>query len=223
MLQGMDIKYATSILPKLLDSLGFTLQMALTSYVLAVLVGVVIALIRFYKVKILDALFAVYISFFRGTPLVAQLFLLYFGISRYIPFLHKMTGYQAMIIGVSLNTAAYMAEGIRGALESVDKGQLEAARSIGMTKLQTSIRILVPQAARIAVPTLSNNLIDVIKGTALAITIGVTDMMYVSQQMAAASFKFMECYIAVMLIYWIVSLVIGFLQNKLEVFLARKY
>ena len=123
MLQGMDIKYATSILPKLLDSLGFTLQMALTSYVLAVLIGVVIALIRFYKVKILDALFAVYISFFRGTPLVAQLFLLYFGISRYIPFLHKMTGYQAMIIGVSLNTAAYMAEGIRGALESVDKGQ----------------------------------------------------------------------------------------------------
>ncbi len=223
MLKGMDIQYIFSILPDLLDSLGFTLQMALTSYIFAVLGGVIIALIRFYKVKILDKVFAVYISFFRGTPLVAQLFLLYFGISRNIPFMHQMTGYQAMIIGVSLNTAAYMAEGIRGALESIDRGQLEAAKSIGMTKLQTSIRILVPQASRIAVPTLSNNLIDVIKGTALAITIGVTDIMYVSQQAAAASFKFMECYIAAMLIYWIISLIIGFLQKKLEVFLAKKY
>ena len=86
MLKGMDIQYIFSILPDLLDSLGFTLQMALTSYIFAVLGGVIIALIRFYKVKILDKVFAVYISFFRGTPLVAQLFLLYFGISRNIPF-----------------------------------------------------------------------------------------------------------------------------------------
>lgn len=223
MLKGMDIQYIFSILPDLFESLGFTLQMALTSYAFAVIGGVIIALIRFYKVKVLNTFFSIYISFFRGTPLVAQLFLLYFGVSRNIPFMHQMTGYQAMIIGVSFNTAAYMAEGIRGALESVDRGQLEAAQSIGMTKLQTSIRILVPQASRIAIPTLSNNLIDVIKGTALAITIGVTDMMYVSQQAAAASFKFMECYIAVMLIYWGLSLIIGFLQKKLEAFLAKKY
>ena len=172
---------------------------------------------------VLDWFVIVFISFFRGTPLLVQLFLFYFGLPQVLSFLSDINGVTAAIMGLTLHFAAYMAESIRAAIMGVDRSQWEAAQSIGMTQGQMMWRIILPQAARIAAPTLVNYFIDMIKGTSLAFTLGVTEMMGAAQKEAAGSFLYFEAYLVVAMIYWVIVEALSQVQKRLETYLNKAF
>ncbi|QFI40325.1 amino acid ABC transporter permease [Moritella marina ATCC 15381] len=212
-----------NLFPILFKYLGTTMQMALIGVVFALILAIGLAVVRTFKVPVLNQFAMVFISFFRGTPLLVQLFLLYYGLPRVFPILINMDAFTASVIGLTLHFAAYKAESIRAAIMAVDKSQLEAALSTGMTTSQAMRRIVLPQAARIATPSLMNYFIDMIKSTSLAFTLGVTEIMAKTQMEASSSFYFFESYLAVALIYWGVVMIFTQLQVYLERYLNKAY
>lgn len=134
-----------------------------------------------------------------------------------------MSPMTASAIVLSLNMGAYIAENIRGALLSVDSGQIEAAFSFGMSRFQTMRRVIAPQAFRVALPSLFNNLIDLIKGSSISFVVGVVDIMGQAKMEAAITFRFFEVYAAVMLIYWCVITILGFIQKRVERWCSAAY
>lgn len=199
------------------------MQMALIGLVLSLILAIFLAVIRTFKIPVLNQISILFISFFRGTPLLVQLFLLYYGLPRIFPILASIDAFTASVIGLTLHFAAYKAESIRAAILSVDRSQMEASLSIGMTNVQAMRRIILPQAARIATPSLMNYFIDMIKSTSLAFTLGVTEIMAKTQMEASSSFYFFESYLAVALIYWAIVLIFTQLQTYLESYLNRAY
>jgi len=212
-----------NLFPILFKYLGTTMQMALIGLVFSLILAIFLAVIRTFKVPVLNQVSILFISFFRGTPLLVQLFLLYYGLPRIFPILASIDAFTASVIGLTLHFAAYKAESIRAAILSVDRSQMEACLSIGMTNSQAMRRIILPQAARIATPSLMNYFIDMIKSTSLAFTLGVTEIMAKTQMEASSSFYFFESYLAVALIYWAIVLVFTQLQTYLESYLNRAY
>ncbi|WP_312524567.1 amino acid ABC transporter permease [Paracoccus sp. (in: a-proteobacteria)] len=215
-MKGLDTAYMLEIAPVILSYVPLTLFMAVIAMIGALVIAAVMATVRVLHLPVLDWLVALYISFFRGTPLLVQLFLFYFGGPQLISSLKSVTGMQAAIFGLMLHFSAYMAESIRGAILGVDRSQWEAAESLGMTRSRMLRRIILPQAARIAAPTLLNYFIDLIKSTSLAFTLGVTEMMGAAQKEAAGSFMYLEAFLVVALIYWAIVEVLSFLQRRLE-------
>ncbi|MDN3679799.1 amino acid ABC transporter permease [Vibrio tapetis subsp. quintayensis] len=215
-MNGFDFDYMLALFPILIKYLGVTLQMSLIGFAIALAISMVLALVRVFKIKGLNALVVVYISFFRGTPLLVQLFLLYYGLPQVFPIFIGMDAFSAAVIGLSLHFSAYMAESIRAAILGIDKSQMEASLSVGMTQLQAMKRVILPQAARVATPSLMNYFIDMIKSTSLAFTLGVAEIMAKAQMEASSSFKFFEAFLAVALIYWIVVVFFTRIQTALE-------
>ena len=222
-MQGLDLDYMVGLLPVLLRYLPLTLELAAAGMVLALVLACLLAVVRFLKVPVLNGIVVVFISFFRGTPLLVQLFLFYYGLPQVFSFLTVINGITATILGLTLHFSAYMAESIRAAIVGVDRSQTEAARSIGMTTGQMMRRIVLPQAARVAAPTLMNYFIDMIKSTSLAFTLGVTELMGATQKEAAGSFLYFEAFITVALIYWVVVEALSWLQQRMEFTLNRAY
>lgn len=222
-MQLFSIDFAVKLLPLMFKYLPVTLSMSVLALLLGLLIAIIIALITESKLKFLHPFVKLYVSFFRGTPLIAQLFFLYFGLVQLFPSLRSMEAFTAAVIGLSLNASAYMSETIRGAISSVDKGQMEACLSVGMTYLQAMRRIILPQAARVAIPALSNNFIDIIKGSALAFTLGVTEIMATAQMEGAAAYRFFEAFTDVIIIYWAIIAFFGYLQKKLEIKMSKAY
>ncbi|WP_089138023.1 amino acid ABC transporter permease [Vibrio rumoiensis] len=220
---NFDFHYMLELLPILFRYLGTTLEMALWGVVFALILAVIIANIRVFKVPVLNQLSQLYISFFRGTPLLVQLFLLYYGLPQLFPIMVGIDAFSAAVIGLTLHFASYMAESIRAAIIGIDRSQMEASISIGMTRLQSMRRIILPQAARVALPSLMNYFIDMIKSTSLAFTLGVTEIMAKAQMEASSSFRFFEAFLAVALIYWGVVLVLTQVQNWAETKLNKAY
>jgi His/Glu/Gln/Arg/opine family amino acid ABC transporter permease subunit len=213
---GSNTNYIKSLFISIISGLKTTLSLSIISMIIALVIGVIIALIRINNIKILKQLVEVYISFLRGTPLLVQLFLLYFGLPQIIPQLKGITAYTAAVIGLALNASAYIAESLRGAFDAIDKGQMEAALSVGMTKMQGMKRIVMPQMFRVAVPSLGNVFVDNIKGSSLAFTLGVTEALARAQMSAAASYRFFESYIAVAIVYWATISVYNVIQKSIE-------
>ncbi|MCW8331500.1 amino acid ABC transporter permease [Photobacterium sp. SDRW27] len=220
---GFDFDYMLSLLPILLKYLGTTLSMAIWGLLFALVIAITLALLRVYKVPVLDQLSQLYISFFRGTPLLVQLFLLYYGLPQVFPVFIGLDAFSAAVIGLSLHFAAYKAESIRAAIIGVDRSQMEASLSIGMTEMQAMRRIILPQATRVALPSLMNYFIDMIKSTSLAFTLGVAEIMAKAQMEASSSFKFFEAFLAVALVYWAMVLVLTRIQNWAEMKLNKAY
>lgn len=218
-----DTSFVIKIFPLVLKYLTVTFKMSFLAFIVGILVSLVIVLIVDLKIPILKTFCKIYISFFRGTPLAAQLFFIYFGLIQLIPSLTKLEAYQASVIVIGLNSSAYFAESLRGAISSVDKGQVEASIAFGMTYTQMMRRIVLPQAIRVAIPPFTNTFADIIKGTSLAFTIGVTEIMAVAQSEAAASYKYLEAFTCVILVYWIINLAIVFIQGRLEDKLSKLY
>ncbi|XPE47396.1 cystine ABC transporter permease [Shigella flexneri] len=160
-----------------------------------------------------------YISIFRGTPLIAQLFMIYYGLPQ---FGIELDPIPSAMIGLSLNTAAYAAETLRAAISSIDKGQWEAAASIGMTPWQTLRRAILPQAARVALPPLSNSFISLVKDTSLAATIQVPELFRQAQLITSRTLEVFTMYLAASLIYWVMATVLSALQNYFENQLNRQ-
>lgn len=218
-----DFNYVIHIIPMLLKALNTTLMISLLSLIIALIISIFLTLIRFYKIKVIYIISELYVSFFRATPLIAQLFLFYFGIATNISFIKNIKPISAAIVVLSLNASAYMSEIMRAALESVDIGQLEAGLSVGMTNFQAMRRIVIPQAFRTAIPPLFNTFIDIIKGSSLAFTIGVTEIMAAAKIEGAVTYKYFECYIALALIFWIMVSIFGIIQKKLEIKMNQAY
>lgn len=201
---------------EILPFIKVTLFIAAVSLVIALGLAIILALIVQYKIPVLDKLVALYVSFFRSTPMLSQLFFFYFAVTPFVSFLKDIEPITALIIVMSMNEAAFMSETIRGALSSVDKGQREAGLSIGMTELQVMRRIVIPQAFRVALPGLSNSFIGLIKGSSLGFTIGVIELMSEAKLISAKNFRVMEAYIAVLIVYWVVIAILTKCQKLLE-------
>ncbi|MEQ5836751.1 amino acid ABC transporter permease [Marinobacter sp. R17] len=219
----LDFDYMLGLIPVLLKYLPLTLEMAAAGMVLALILACLLAVIRVLKVPVLNRFTMLFISFFRGTPLLVQLFLFYYGLPQLVSSLTAINGITATIMGLTMHFSAYMAESIRAAIVGVDRSQTEAALSIGMTNAQLMRRIILPQATRIAVPTLMNYFIDMIKATSLAFTLGVTELMGATQKEAAGSFLYFEAFIIVAIIYWVIVEMLSWLQRYLEHRLNKAY
>lgn len=222
-MRALDLDYMWSLVPVLLGYVPLTLFMALVGMVCALVLASVLAVERVFRVPILDLFVRLFISFFRGTPLLVQLFLFYYGLPQVLGFLTNIDGVTATIMGLTLHFSAYMAESIRAAISGVDRSQWEAAQAVGMTQGQMMRQIILPQAARVAAPTLVNYFIDMIKGTSLAFTLGVTELMGATQKEAASSFLYFEAFLVVAAIYWIMVEVLAFAQRHLEVYLNKAH
>ncbi|MFM2485930.1 amino acid ABC transporter permease [Celerinatantimonas yamalensis] len=218
-----DLPYMLGLFPILFKYLGTTMGMAVLGMIFALILAVVIANIRIFKIPILNPLCQVYISFFRGTPLLVQMFLFYYGLPQLIPALAGMNAFTAAVIALTLHFASYMTESIRAAIIGIDRSQMEASLSIGMTTPQAMCRIVLPQATRIAFPSLVNYFIDMIKSTSLAFTLGVSEIMAKAQLEAASSFKYLEAFLAVALIYWGVVVILTRIQIWTEKQLNKAY
>lgn len=212
----MNWVFAGSCLESILRALPITLELTVVSFALALILAVIVALIDNFKIPVLWQIASVYVSFFRGTPLIPQLFLLYFGIPTFVPALRNISAVTVCIVGLTLNSAAYMKEVVRGSLLSVPAGQREAALAHGMTPMQAMLTIILPQATRIAIPALFNNLVDVVKGTSMAFTIGVVEITAAASLRAAVSFNYFEAYMVLMLVYWAIVLVLERIEAIIE-------
>jgi putative amino-acid transport system permease protein len=219
----LNVEYMLGLVPVLLGYLPLTLQLAGVAMVMALVLACVFAVVRVLGIPVLNQLTIVFISFFRGTPLLVQLFLFYYGLPQLFSVLTVIDGVTATIMGLTLHFSAYMAESIRAAIIGVDRSQTEAALSIGMTNSQLMRRIILPQATRVALPTLMNYFIDMIKATSLAFTLGVTELMGATQKEASGSFLYFEAFIVAAVMYWIVVEILSQLQKYLEIRLNKAY
>ena len=194
---------------------GFTITIPLTviSFALAMVIATVTALIQFGKVQILTPLARFYIWIIRGTPLLVQLYVIFYGLPNLGVVINPL---PAAIIVFAINTGAYDAETVRAALESVPRGQLEAGLCAGLTYGQTMRRIVLPQAMRTAFPSLSNSLISLVKDTSLAANITVAEMFMTTQRIVARTYEPLALYIEVGLIYLLFSTVLTWLQHRGE-------
>lgn len=193
----------------LLPGLTMTIPLTAISFSLALVIAVATAMVQFANVKILKQIARFYIWVVRGTPLLVQLYVIFYG----LPNLGIMLPpFPSAVLVFSLNEGAYCAETIRAALESVPKGQLEAGYCVGMSYLQTIRRIVLPQAMRTAFPSLSNNLISMVKDTSLAANITVMEMFMVTQRIASRYYEHLALYIEVALVYLLFCTVLTKLQ-----------
>ena len=208
------------------DSLGsllwaglvFTIPLTLITFVLGLLLGLVTAVTRLFGPQPLVAVARFYVWVIRGTPLLVQLFVIFYGLPSMGILLDA---FPAAIIGFTLNVGAYSSEIIRAVISSVPKGQWEAAYSIGMNWRQAMSRTILPQAARVAVPPLSNTFISLVKDTSLAAAITVPELFQAAQRIVATTYEPLILYIEAAIIYLVLSTFLSTLQGYLERRFAR--
>jgi cystine transport system permease protein len=195
-----------------------TIPLTLASFALGLALALVVALMRLSRSTVLSGAARFYVSVIRGTPLLVQLFVIFYGLPTIGV---KLDPWPSAIIAFSLNVGGYAAEIIRAAILSVPKGQWEAGHTIGMSRGQSLRRIILPQAARVSVPPLSNTFISLVKDTSLASLILVTELFRNAQQIAAFSQEFMVLYLEAALVYWVICLALSSGQSALEKRLDR--
>lgn len=210
--------FLSSLGPLALAGVTVTIPLAIISFLVGLAIAIAVALMRISEHRVLSGIARAYISVIRGTPLLVQLFVIFYGMPSIGVLIDP---WPSAIIALSLNVGGYAAEVIRAAILSVPKGQWEAAYTVGMGRTRTLVRIILPQAARVSVPPLSNTFISLVKDTSLTALILVTELFKVAQQIAASSLKFMVVYLAAALVYWVICLVLSALQNVLESRLDR--
>jgi L-cystine transport system permease protein len=211
-LMFFDIEYAIGQFPKILSAAPTTLLISSVSMVLGIFIGFALTLCRMYKVPVLQRLSVFYISFVRGTPMVVQLYLVFFGVPAIFDMIVPMVGLKVSsgsippityaFVSFSLNAGAFLAETVRSALSSVEAGQMEAAYSVGLTTSQGLRRIVVPQALVAAVPNFGNAFLLLIKGSSLAFVVMVVDILSKAKIEAADGYRYMENYLVASVIYW---------------------
>ncbi|ELO0972606.1 amino acid ABC transporter permease [Raoultella ornithinolytica] len=208
----------SSFWPMLYAGLVFTIPITLISFSLGLLLGFIVALIRLYGPAPLKSVVRFYVWIIRGTPLLVQLFLIFYALPSVGI---TLDAFPAAVIGFTLNVGAFTSEVIRATLLSVAKGQWEAAHSIGMSWGQSLRYIILPQAARVAVPPLSNTFISLVKDTSLASVITVPELFLAAQRIAAVTYQPLILYSEAALLYLLISSVLSYLQSRLELRLER--
>lgn len=218
-----NFSYFFEVLPKVADHLSVTLELTAVSAVFALCIGLVVAIIAYYKIPVLYPVTRAYVFLMRGTPAIVQLYFFYYGIATFSKFIREMDPVPAVAIVMSLNIGAFMSESIRAALMSVDQGQKEAALSLGMSNLQLVRRIIIPQATRIALPTLFNDIINLVKLSSLAFMLGVIDIMGAAKIEGSYTFRYFEIYAAVMVIYLVVIGILTLIHRRIAARNADAY
>ncbi|YCI00156.1 amino acid ABC transporter permease [Arthrobacter sp. D2-10] len=217
----MDIDWdlaLTSFWPLVQGGLTGTIPLSLASMAFGLVLALLVALMRLSGNRLVSWIGRAYVSVIRGTPLLVQLFVIFYG----LPSIGlTIDPWPSAIIAFSLNVGGYAAEIIRAAILSVPRGQWEAGHTIGMSRTLTLRRIILPQAARVSVPPLSNTFISLVKDSSLASLILVTEMFRQAQEIAAFSQQFMLLYIEAAAIYWVICLVLSAGQSRLEKRLDR--
>ncbi|UOO93311.1 amino acid ABC transporter permease [Vitreoscilla stercoraria] len=213
----------SSFWPMLVATVQFTIPLALASFVIGLVIAVAVAVVRVMPrgnvlVKVLYALARVYVSIIRGTPMLVQIFIIFYGLPAVGVTLEP---FPTAIIAFALNVGAYASEIIRAAIESVHKGQWEAGFSSGMTYFQVLRHIVLPQAMPVSVPPLSNTFISLVKDTSLASLVLVTELFRVAQSVAARTYEFLLVYAEAAVIYWVICLILGLGQERLEKYFNR--
>ncbi|MEY4321602.1 MAG: hypothetical protein RL167_330 [Actinomycetota bacterium] len=208
-----------SLWPLLQALLVGTIPLTAASFVIGLAVALVAALARISGVWLFRSISAAYISVIRGTPLLLQLFIIFYGLPSFgIVF----DPWPSAIIAFSLNVGGYAAETIRAAILSIPKGQWEAAATVGLTRNQALRRVILPQATRVAIPPLSNTLISLVKDTSLASVVLVTEIFRTAQEIAGPTFQFFLMYALAGIFYWVLSQILAFGQSRIEKRLNRK-
>ena len=212
MAEGWQL-FLDSFWPIVWGGLSGTIPLALASFAIGLVIALGVALMRLSGNRVLSAIARGYVSIIRGTPLLVQLFVIFYGLPAVGLVIDP---WPSAIAAFSLNVGGYAAEIIRAAILSVPKGQWEAGHTVGFSQTQTLTRIVLPQAARVSVPPLSNTFISLVKDTSLASLILVTELFRRAQQIAAFTYEFMIIYLEAALIYWVFCLVLSAGQNALE-------
>jgi cystine transport system permease protein len=214
--------FVSSFWPLLSGAITGTIPLALISFVIGLAIALLVAIMRLSRNRIVSSIARIYISIIRGTPLLVQLFVIFYG----LPSMGlTINPWPSAIIAFSLNVGGYAAEVIRAAILSVHQGQWEAAYTIGMSRTRALRRVILPQAARVSVPPLSNTFISLVKDTSLASVILVTEMFRQAQKIASFTAEFMLVYVEAALIYWLICLVLssgqGLLEKRLDRYVAH--
>lgn len=224
-------KAVLDAIPSILERLPITLLLTVAGALFGLILALIFAVVKINRVKILYPIQALFVSFYVD-PILVQLMLSYYGIPLFLKFLNQQYGFDWNINAIpasvfaitafAFNEAAYTSETIRAAILSVDQGEIEAARSLGMTSAQVYRRVIIPNAAVVATPTLINTLIGLTKGTSLAFNAGIVEMFAQAQIMGGSDYRYFERYISVALVYWAVSFLIEQLGNAIERKMAIK-
>lgn len=210
--------FTSSFLPLLKAGLTYTVFLTLTSFALGLIVALFTALARISRFKPLVAITAFYVWIIRGTPLLVQLFIIFYGLPSVGITLDPLI---AGVIGFTLSVGAYNSEVIRAAILSIHKGQWEASYSLGMTDVQALKRVILPQAARVSIPPLFNSFISLVKDTSLAAAITVAEMFQIAQRITATTYEPLLLYSEAALIYLMLCTVLTIIQSKIEKSLER--
>jgi len=230
----IDLGFIAKSIPQMLVYLPVTIRLAIIPMIFGTLIGLIVALIKIYKVPVLKQLAFIYVSLIRGTPLLVQLYIVYYGLFKVLLMLKDnyswlqnidvnavQPEYYA-IFAFSINLGAYLSETLRSAIESVDRGQFEAAHAMGMRQSQIMLKIILPQASLVALPNLGNTLISMVKDTSFAFMIMVVDIMGEAKILGARGLRFFEVYVGVSIIYWVVCIILErclvLLERKLKVY-----
>lgn len=213
----------SSFWPMMEAAIDKTIPLAVISFFAGVFIALMVALIRIVEkpnigIRLLQILCRIYVSTIRGTPMLVQIFIIFYGLPEVGI---KLDPFPTAIIAFSINIGAYASETIRAAILSIPKGQWEASYSIGMNYYQTFTRTIMPQALRVSVPPLANTFISNVKDTSLASLVLVTEMFRVAQNITAENYEFIMIYSETALIYWCICLVLSFAQDHLEKRLSR--
>ncbi|MDR1488122.1 MAG: amino acid ABC transporter permease [Deltaproteobacteria bacterium] len=217
-----DIEYFFKSIPTIAGGIPEAMLITVIAFVVGCAIGLVVALLRIYPKRGLTRLAIIYVSFIRGTPLLVQIFLAYYGVPLIFIFFkagHYVSGISAIwfiYISFSLNVGGYMSETIRAAIVAIPKGQMEAAYSVGMTTTKAMVKIILPQAFYSTLPNLGNQFIMLLKNTSLAFVTSVPEIMAEAKIIAGRTSKFFEVYIVAALLYWAICLVLEQILKRLE-------
>lgn len=213
-----DFEQVFTNIPELLKYLPITLELALLAMLIGLVLGLVLAIIKIKQIPVLKQIAALFVSIVRGTPVLVQLYIVYFGVPMFFKALNQkygtnfavadIPGFVYAVLALGLNSSAFSAEMIRSALLSVGRGQLEAANALGMTYGQALRRITIPEALVVALPTIGNSLISAIKGTSLAFTCAVVEITAQGKIIGGRNYRYFEVYVSLAIIYWLVTVVI---------------
>ena len=205
-------KVVAGWMPELLSAALLTLQLTAMSFAVALAIGVVVGTLR-SRTRWISHVLAAYVEFFRGTPLLVQLFFIYYGLAQVGV---VMPGLVAAVIGLGLNGGAYISEIVRGTLAGIDRGQYDAAHALGMNWFTTLLWVVMPQALRVATPPLVNSFSSMLKDTSLVSLLAITEMMNIANQVYSRTFRAFEIFSVVALMYFAMTLVISIASRALE-------
>lgn len=211
---NFDWAFIPEILPFLLDGFKYTLLIAFSGLLIGFIIGTIVGITRASKNKFFKLIAGFYVGIVRGTPLMVQAIYIYFALPMLLDF--RISALTAGIISISLNSGAYISEIVRGAIQAIDKGQSEASMALGMNRFQVMFHVVFPQAFMIMIPSLGNQLIISLKDTSILTVIGVGEMVRQGTMLVSSSFKPVEIYTAVALIYLISIMGISWVLKKLE-------